>query len=158
MVYLNYPLNRSTPSPLPGACLPATAGTHAELLVYIYFYPRTLNALPHDRFPTMEPGTRSRISSRFMAPRHETPRARRGGTSQAGGRSQRPSGDMCAEPLRLEGSPKTRCVPSSEAGRSQKGTCSDSGIGRTSRAGIIAVNIFGSGVPESVQHQSVCTE
>ena len=36
MVCLNHRLNPSTPSPLPGACVPATAGTHAELLVYIY--------------------------------------------------------------------------------------------------------------------------
>ena len=33
MVYLNHPLNPSIPSPLPGACVPATTGTHAELLV-----------------------------------------------------------------------------------------------------------------------------
>ena len=36
MVCLNHRLNPSTPSPLPGACVPATAGTHAELLVYYY--------------------------------------------------------------------------------------------------------------------------
>ena len=35
MVCLKHPLNPSTPSPLPGACVPATAGTHAELLVYM---------------------------------------------------------------------------------------------------------------------------
>ena len=32
MFYADHPLNPSTPSPLPGACVPATAGTHAELL------------------------------------------------------------------------------------------------------------------------------
>ena len=30
----NHLHNPSTPSPPPGACLPTTAGTHAELLVY----------------------------------------------------------------------------------------------------------------------------
>ena len=46
--------------------------------MYIYFHHRTLSALPHDCLPTLEPGTRSRISPRFMAPGHETPRARQG--------------------------------------------------------------------------------
>ena len=36
MVYLNHPLNPSIPSPLPGSCVPATSGTHAELLVKCY--------------------------------------------------------------------------------------------------------------------------
>ena len=34
MVSLDHPLNPSTPSPLHGAYVPATAGTHAGLLVY----------------------------------------------------------------------------------------------------------------------------
>ena len=51
-----------------------------------------------------------------MAPGHETPRARQGGAPRAGGRSPRPSGDVCAEPSRLEGSPETRGVPSSGLG------------------------------------------
>ena len=34
MVYLNHPPNPSTVSPHPEACVPATAGTHAELLVW----------------------------------------------------------------------------------------------------------------------------
>ena len=46
------------------------------------------------------------ISARFMAPGHETPRARQGGAPRARGRSPRPSGDACTEPLRLEGSPE----------------------------------------------------
>ena len=53
-----------------------------------------------------------------------------------------PSGDVCAEPLRLEGSPETRGVPSSGAGPSQNGTCSGGGIGRKIRAGRSAVNYF----------------
>ena len=65
-----------------------------------------------------------------------------GGAPRAGGRSPRPSGDMCAEPLRLEGSPETRGVPSSGAGPSQNGTCSGGGIGRKIRAGRSTVNYF----------------
>ena len=88
------------------------------LEVHIYqvcFYHRTLRDLRNDELPTLEPGTRSWISARFMAPGQETPRARRGGAPRARGRSSRPSGDVCAEPLRLEGSPETRGVPSSGA-------------------------------------------
>ena len=118
------------------------AALYMVLYMYIYFYPRTLSALPHDCLPTLEPGTRSRISARFMAPGHETPRARRGGTARAGGHSPRPSGDLCAEPLRLEDSPDARGVPSSRAGPSQNGTCSGGGIGRKIRAGRSAVNYF----------------
>ena len=33
MISPNHILNPSTPSPLPGACVPATAGTHAEFLI-----------------------------------------------------------------------------------------------------------------------------
>jgi len=44
-----------------------------------------------------------------------------GGAPRAGGHSPRPSGDVCAEPLRLEGSPETRGVPSLGAGPSQNG-------------------------------------
>ena len=120
----------------------ATAATHAEVLVTVYFYHRTLRGLPHDELPTLEPGRRYRISARFMAPGHETPRARQGSAPRAGGRSPRPSGDVCAEPLRLEGSPETRGVPSSGAGPSQNGTCSGSGIGRKIRVGRSAVNYF----------------
>ena len=114
----NHFLNPSTASPLPGARAPATAGTNAELLVYIYFYHRTLSALQNDELPTLEPGTRSRISARFMAPGRETPRDRRGGAPRAGGCRPRPADDVCAEPLRLEGSPGTRGVPVLGAGPS----------------------------------------
>ena len=38
MVYFNHPPKASTPSPFPGACVLAIAGTHAEPLVYIYVY------------------------------------------------------------------------------------------------------------------------
>ena len=68
-------------------------------------------SLPHDEFPTLESGTRSRISARFMAPGHKTPRARRGVATRARGRSPRPSGNVCAEPLRLEDSPETQAFP-----------------------------------------------
>ena len=78
-----------------------------------------------------------------MAPGHKkTPRARQGGAPRARGRSPRPSGDVCAKPLRLEGSPETRGVRSSGAGPSQNGTCSGGGIGRKSRAGRSTVNYF----------------
>ena len=105
------------------------------ILVYIYFYHRALRGLHNDKLPTLEPGTRSRISARFMAPGHETPRARRRGVPREEGRSPRPSGDVCDEPLRLEVSPETRGVPSSGAGSSQNGTCSGGGIGRKIWAG-----------------------
>ena len=84
--------------------------------IYIYFYLRTMSALPHDFLPMLEPGTRSRISARFMAPGLESPRARQGGVPRAKGRSPHPSGDVCAEPFVLEGSPETRGVPSSGLG------------------------------------------
>ena len=89
-----------------------------------------------------------------MAPGREPPRARRGGAPRAGGRSPRPSGDVCAEPLRLEGSPETRGVPSSGAGPSQNGTCSGGGmVGRAGPGEVLQV-IFGSGGPESVHATS----
>ena len=91
------------------------------------------------------PGTGSRISARFLAPGHEPPRARWGGAPRAGGRSLRPSGDVCAEPLHLEGSPETRGVPSSGAGPSKNCECSGSGICRKIRAWRSAVNCVRSG-------------
>ena len=108
--------------------------------IFIYFYHRTLSALPHEELPALEPGRRYRISARFMAPGHETPRARRGVAPRAGGRNPRPSGDVCAEPLRLEGSPETQGIPSSGAGPSQNGTCSGGSIGKKSRARRSAAN------------------
>ena len=108
-------------------------------IYFVYFYPPTLSALLHDCLPTLEASTRSRISSRFMAPGHETPRARRGGVPRAGGRSPRPSDDACAEPLRLEGFPEPRGIPSSGAGPSHNGTCSGGGTGRKIRVGRRAV-------------------
>ena len=109
--------------------------------IYIYFCHRTLSALPHNELPTLEPGTRPRISARFMAPGHETPRAHWGGAPRAGGHSARPSGDVCAVPLLLEGSPEIRGVPSSGAGPSQNGTCSGGGVGRKSGLGEV-LNCF----------------
>ena len=82
--------------------MPATAGTHAELLVYRYIYRRALSVLPHDCLPALEPGTSSQISARFMARGDETPRAHQGGVPRVGGRSLRPSRDVRAESLRLE--------------------------------------------------------
>ena len=57
--------------------------------IYTYFevytsMPGKLRALLHDCLPTLEPGTRSRISARCMAPGRETPRARRGGAPRPG--------------------------------------------------------------------------
>ena len=65
-----------------------------------------------------------------------------GGVLLGRGGSPRPSGDVCAEPLRLEGSPETRGVPSSGAGPSQNGNCSRGGIGRKSRAGGSTTHYF----------------
>ena len=154
----NHFLNPSTASPLPGARAPATAGTNAELLVYIYFYHRTLSALQNDELPTLEPGTRSRISARFMAPGRETPRDRRGGAPRAGGCRPRPADDVCAEPLRLEGSPGTRGVPVLGAGPSQNGTCLGGGTGRKIRAGRGTVNYFRFGWTRVCIREAVCIE
>ena len=66
----------------------------------------------------------------------------RGSAPRAGGHSPRPSGDVYAEHLRLEGSPETRSVPSSGTGPSQNGMCSGGGIGRTIRAGRSTVKYF----------------
>ena len=52
--------------------------TFYKINIYIYFYHRTLGGPQTDELPTREPGTRSRMSAGFMAPGHETPRARRG--------------------------------------------------------------------------------
>ena len=68
----------------------------------MYFYHQTRSALPHDCLPTLELGTRSGNSARFMARGDETPRAHQGGAPRARGRRPCPSGDVCAEPLRLE--------------------------------------------------------
>ena len=78
---------------------------------YMYFYHRTLSALPHDCLPTLESGTRSRISARFMARGDETPRSYQGGTPRAGGRRPPPSRYVCAEPLRLEVLGKPQAFP-----------------------------------------------
>ena len=85
-----------------------------------------------------------------MAPGHATTRARRGGAPRARGRGPRPSGDVCAEHLRIEGSPEPRGVPSSEAGPSQNGTCSGGGISDRAVAGEVLYVIFGWGGPDSV--------
>ena len=87
------------------------------MYIYIYIH-RTLSALNHDYLATLEPGTRSRIPTRFMGPGDETSR----GISQAGRRSPRLSDDVCADLLRLEDSLETRGVLSSGAGASENGT------------------------------------
>ena len=46
-----------------------------------------------------------------MARGDETPRAHQGGVPRAEGRSPRPSGDLCAEPLRLELLSKPEAFP-----------------------------------------------
>ena len=132
--------------------------SYVVIYTYIYFNQWTPSTLQNDELPTLEPGTRSRISTGFMPPGHETPRARRGGAPQAGGRSSRPSCDACAEPLLLEGSPETRAVPSSWAGPSQNGTFSGGGIVRKSRAERSTVNYFRFGWTRVCIRESVCTE
>ena len=129
-----------------------------RILRIIYFYHRTLSALPHDCLPTLEPGTRSRISARFLELGNETPQAHQGGAPRAGGRSPHPSGDVCAEPLRLEGSPETRGVPFSGAGPFTNGTCLGGGIGSEIRAGRSTATCFRFGKPRICMRQSVCTE
>ena len=88
--------------------------------MYIYFHHRTLSALPHDCLPTLEPGTRSRISTRFMARGDETPRAHQGGAPRARGWSPRPSRDVCVEPLRLQVLWKPQAFPLRGLGLSRK--------------------------------------
>ena len=46
VIYPNHLLNPSTPSPLAEACVPATAGTHAKLLEWIYTFITGRCALP----------------------------------------------------------------------------------------------------------------
>ena len=116
----------------------ALSEQRASMKVYTFIYPQTPSALLHDCLTKLEPGTRSRISARCMAPGRETPRARRGGAPRAGGRRPRLSGDVCVEGLRLEGSSETRGVPVLGAGPSENGTC----IGKKSRAGRRAVFFF----------------
>ena len=111
------------------------------MYTYSILYHRTLSALPHDCLPTLELGTRSRISARFMAPGHETPRTRRGCASRAGVRSPRPFLATCA-PSPCASKPETRGVPSSGTGPSQNGTWSGGGIGRKGRAGKSTANYF----------------
>ena len=79
--------------------------------LYIYFYHRTLSALPHDCLPTLEPGTRSRVSARYMARGDETPRAHQRGAPRGGDRSPRTSLHVCAEPLRLDVLWKPEALP-----------------------------------------------
>ena len=52
--------------------------------IYTYYH-RTLSSIPHDCLPTLEPGTRSRISAIFMARGGETPRAHQGVLLRWGG-------------------------------------------------------------------------
>ena len=73
-----------------------------NVLKHYTYIRRMLSALPHDYVRTMEPGTRSQISASFSALGDETSRAHKGGAPRAGGRSPRPSGNVCAEFLRLE--------------------------------------------------------
>ena len=132
----------------------ANISIHTYIYLEVYFYPRTLSALPHDACPHWSP-VRDLGSPRDLWCRDTKLRVLIGGVLLgrggavlallATGRSPRPSGDVCAEPLRHEGSPETRGVPSSGAGPSQNGTCSGGGIGRKIRAGRSAVNYFGFG-------------
>ena len=57
-----------------------------------------------------------------------------GGAPRAGGRSPRPSDDVCAEPSRLESSLETRGVARSGAGPFQNRSCCGGGIGGKIRA------------------------
>ena len=89
-------------------------------------------------YPHWSP-VRDLVSPRDLWRRDTKLRVLVGGAPRSGGRSLRPSGDVCAEPL---GSQETRGVPSSGAGPSQNGTCSGGGIGRNIRAGRSTVNYF----------------
>ena len=125
---------------------------------YIHFYHRRLRGLSHDELPSLERGTRCRISARFIAPGHETPRARRG-VLLGRGAAVRALLATCAPspcaskvlrkpeafPLQGLGSPKAEHV---------QGVAS---VGRAGPGEVLQI-IFGSGGPESVLRQSVCTE
>ena len=67
-----------------------------------------------------------------MAPGDETSRVHHGGVSQAGGRSPRPSGDVCAESLCLGDSLETRGVLYSGARRLGGGVGNNIWVGKTS--------------------------
>ena len=120
-----------------------------NIYIYMYFYHRKLSAPAHDELPTLEPGARCRISARFMAPGHETPRARRGGAPRPGGRSPRPS-DVYAEPLHLKVRRKPEAFPL--RGLGLPGTERVRGVASVGRTGPgeVLLAIFGSGGPESV--------
>ena len=125
---------------------------------HVYVYHRTLSPLPHDFLPTLEPGTRSRISERFMAWGDETPRAHQEDAPRAGGRSPRPSCDVCAELLRLEVLWKPEAFPDRRLGLPRRERFG--GVSSEARSGpgksTVIYFLFGrtiGGIP-----QLVCTE
>ena len=61
MISPNHIINPSTPSPLPGACVPATAGTHAELLVWTCTWIGQPGAVTEYIAPTQALGTPCRL-------------------------------------------------------------------------------------------------
>ena len=101
--------------------------------IYLYFHHRTLSALPHDCLSTLEPGTRSWISTRFMARGDETPRADQGVLlgREAGVRALL---GRVRGALSSRSSLETQGVSSSGAGPSQNGTCLGGGICSMMRA------------------------
>ena len=105
-----------------GTAVVAVIHMRIHTYMYIYSYHRTLPALPHDCFPTLEPGTKFRISARFMSGGDETPRAHQGVLLGRWAESRPFSRRVRGAPA-PRSSLETQGVPSSGAGPSQNGTC-----------------------------------
>ena len=121
----------------------SVAGTRAELLVHLYItyryyiiYTSPNAESPPSRMlaPTAAPYEISDLREIYGAGRRNFAGSS-GGCSSGRGRSLRPSRDVCAELLRLEGFLETQGVPSLEARPSYYGRCLGGGIGSKARAG-----------------------
>ena len=109
---------------------------------YIYFYPRTLTAPPSRLLA--HTGARYEISDlrEIYGEGRRNSAGSSGGCSSGGGPQSAPLWRRVRRSLAPRSSLETRGVPSSGAGPSQNGTCSEGGIGRKIRAGRSAVNYF----------------
>ena len=145
----NHLPNPSTPSLLPGTCVPATAGTHAELLVQIYTLSADAERPPSRSLAHTEAQYEISNHREIYGARKRNSACSSGGCSSGGG----PQSALFWRRVRRALAPRrfaaTRGDSSSGAGLSQNGTCSGGGIGRKIRAGRSTVNYFRFG-PESV--------